>query len=69
MYYTYFVTVLYKDMTSSFGILHLLYLRSLSISGENIYFIPNPSIKRKYKSDDDYNSVETYNFYKVMSFF
>lgn len=56
-------------MTSSFGILHLLYLRSLSISGENIYFIPNPSIKRKYKSDDDYNSVETYNFYKVMSFF
>lgn len=56
-------------MMSYFGILHSLYLRSLSISGENIYFIPNQSIKRKYKSDDDYNSVETYNFYKVMSFF
>lgn len=54
---------------SSFGILHSLYLRSPSISGENIYFIPNLSSKMKNKSDNDYKSVETYNFYNVMAFF
>lgn len=51
-----------------FGILYLFYLRFLSILGENIYFILNLFIKKKYKSDDDYNLVEIYNFYKVMLF-
>lgn len=63
----YFVTVFYKDdMISSFGILHSLHLRSLSISGSNILFIPNKSIKKIINVlKIIYNSVETYNFIKI----